>query len=129
MAYELPKLAYDYAALEPYIDAKTMEIHHTKHHQAYVNNANKALEGHPELAAKSVDELVADLDSVPEAVRTALRNNAGGHSNHAFFWTILGPRKGGEPKGKLAEAIQSTFGSFDAFKSKFETAGGGRFGS
>lgn len=129
MAYELPKLPYDYAALEPHIDAKTMEIHYSKHHQGYVNNANKALEKHPELASKSVDEIVTHLASIPEDVRTALRNNAGGHSNHAFFWTILAPNKGGTPAGKLGDAIKAKFGSFDEFKAKFEAAGGGRFGS
>jgi Fe-Mn family superoxide dismutase len=129
MAYELPPLPYPFNALEPHIDAKTMEIHHGKHHQAYITNANKALEGHPDLAAKPVDELLADLNKVPESIRTALRNNAGGHSNHTFFWKIIGPNAGGTPKGKLAEAINSTFGSFDQFKEELQKAGVGRFGS
>jgi superoxide dismutase, Fe-Mn family len=129
MAYELPSLTYPFDALEPHIDAKTMEIHHDKHHQAYITNANKALEGHPDLAAKPVDELLADINKVPESIRTALRNNAGGHSNHTFFWKIIGPKAGGTPKGKLAEAINSTFGGFDKFKEELEKAGVGRFGS
>ena len=129
MAYELPPLSYPFNALEPHIDAKTMEIHHDKHHQAYITNANKALEGHPDLAAKPVDELLADLNKVPESIRTVLRNNAGGHSNHTFFWKIIGPNAGGNPKGKLAEAINSTFGGFDQFKGELEKAGIGRFGS
>jgi Fe-Mn family superoxide dismutase len=129
MAYELPSLSYPFNALEPHIDAKTMEIHHDKHHQAYITNANKALEGHPDLAAKPVDELLADLNKIPEAIRTVLRNNAGGHSNHTFFWKIIGPNAGGSPKGKLAEAINSTFGGFDKFKEDLEKAAIGRFGS
>jgi superoxide dismutase, Fe-Mn family len=129
MAYELPPLPYPSNALEPHIDAKTMEIHHDKHHQAYITNANKALEGHPDLAAKPVDELLADLSKVPESIRTVIRNNAGGHSNHTFFWKIIGPNAGGNPKGKLAEAINSTFGGFDQFKGELEKAGVGRFGS
>jgi superoxide dismutase, Fe-Mn family len=129
MAYELPPLPYPIDALEPHIDAKTMEIHHGKHHQAYITNANNALKDHPELAAKPVDELIANLSAVPEAIRTTVRNNAGGHSNHSFFWKILAPNAGGEPKGKLAEAIQSTFGGFEPFKEKFQAAAAGRFGS
>jgi Fe-Mn family superoxide dismutase len=129
MAYELPPLPYPSNALEPHIDAKTMEIHHDKHHQAYITNANKALEGHPDLAAKPVDELLADLNKIPESVRTVLRNNAGGHSNHTFFWKIMGPNAGGTPKGKLAEAINSTFGGFDQFKEELQKAAIGRFGS
>jgi Fe-Mn family superoxide dismutase len=129
MAYELPSLSYPFDALEPHVDAKTMEIHHDKHHQAYINNANKALEGQPDLAAKPVDELLADLNKIPEAIRTVLRNNAGGHSNHTFFWKIIGPKGGGTPKGKLAEAINSTFGGFDKFKEELEKAAIGRFGS
>ena len=129
MAYELPKLPYAYDALVPHIDAKTMEIHHGKHHQAYVTNANNALKDHAALAALPVNELIADLSKVPEAIRGALRNNAGGHSNHAFFWTILGAGKGGAPKGKLADAITATFGSFDAFKTEFAKAATTRFGS
>ena len=129
MAYELPPLPYPSDALEPHIDAKTMEIHHGKHHQAYITNANNALKDYPQLAAKPVEELIADLSSVPEAVRTTVRNNAGGHANHSFFWLILGPNAGGIPKGKLADAITSTFGSFDQFKEKFQAAGAARFGS
>jgi superoxide dismutase, Fe-Mn family len=129
MAYELPPLTYPFNALEPHIDAKTMEIHHDKHHQAYITNANKALEGHPDLAAKPVGELLADLNKVPESIRTVIRNNAGGHSNHTFFWKIIGPNAGGAPKGKLAGAINSTFGSFDQFKEELQKAGVGRFGS
>ncbi|MGA8478681.1 MAG: superoxide dismutase [Chthoniobacterales bacterium] len=129
MAYELPPLPYPSNALEPHIDAKTMEIHHDKHHQAYITNANKALEGHPDLAAKPVNELLADLNKVPESIRTVLRNNAGGHSNHTFFWKIIGPNAGGTPKGKLAEAINSTFGGFDQFKEELQKAAIGRFGS
>ena len=129
MAYELPPLPYPFDALEPQIDAKTMEIHHDKHHQAYITNANNALKDHPELASKPVDELIANLSVVPEAIRGAVRNNAGGHSNHSFFWKILGPNAGGEPKGDLAEAIKSTFGGFEQFKEKIQAAGAGRFGS
>jgi len=106
-----------------------MEIHHDKHHQTYITNANNALKDYPELAAKPVEELLANLSAVPEAIRTAVRNNAGGHANHSFFWKILGPNAGGSPKGKLAETINSTFGSFDQFKEKFQAAGAGRFGS
>ena len=129
MAYELPPLPYANNALEPHIDARTMEIHHDKHHQAYITNANNALKDHADLAAKPVNALIADLAAVPEAIRTVLRNNAGGHANHSFFWTIMGPNGGGEPKGKLAEAIKAKFGSFDAFKEAFEKAGATRFGS
>ena len=129
MAYELPPLTYPNNALEPHVDARTMEIHHDKHHQAYITNANNALKDHPELLAKPVNELIADLSAVPEAIRTAVRNNAGGHANHTFFWTIMGPNAGGEPKGQLAEAIKAKFGSFDAFKEAFEKAGATRFGS
>jgi len=129
MAYELPPLPYPFDALEPQIDAKTMEIHHDKHHQAYITNANNALKDYPELASKPVDELIANLSAVPEAIRVTVRNNAGGHSNHSFFWKILGPNAGGEPKGKLAEAINSTFGGFGQFKEKIQAAGAGRFGS
>ena len=129
MAYELPKLPYAYNALEPHIDAKTMEIHHTKHHQAYITNVNKALEGHPELAAKPIDELMKGLSSVPEAIRTAVRNNGGGHSNHTLFWTVIGPNAGGKPTGELASAIDSTFGSFEKFQELFGDAATKRFGS
>jgi len=129
MAYELPKLPYAYDALAPHIDAKTMEIHHTKHHQAYITNANNALKDHAALAALPVDALIADLSKVPDSIRGAVRNNAGGHSNHSFFWTILGPGKGGSPKGGLADAINAAFGSFDNFKAEFAKAASTRFGS
>jgi len=129
MAYELPPLSYPFNALEPHIDAKTMEIHHDKHQQAYITNANNALKDHPDLAAKPVDELIANLSQVPESIRTVVRNNAGGHSNHSFFWKIMAPNASGAPKGKLAEAITATFGSVDAFKEKFQAAGASRFGS
>jgi Fe-Mn family superoxide dismutase len=129
MAYELPKLPYANDALEPHIDARTMEIHHTKHHQAYINNVNKALEGHPDLAAKPIDELMRNLSSVPESIRTAVRNNGGGHSNHSLFWTVMAPNAGGAPTGDLAGAIDSTFGSFDNFKTQLANAASTRFGS
>ena len=129
MAYELPKLPYAPDALVPHIDAKTMEIHHGKHHQAYITNANNLLKDQPALAALDVNALIADLSKVPETIRGGLRNNAGGHSNHSFFWTILGPGKGGAPKGKLAEAINTTFGGFDKFKEEFTKAATTRFGS
>ena len=129
MAFTLPALPYAYDALVPHIDARTMEIHHTKHHQAYITNANKALESHPDLGAKSVEALISDLAAVPEAIRTVIRNNAGGHYNHSLFWTVMGPNAGGEPTGPLAEAINSTFGSFATFKEKFAAAGATRFGS
>lgn len=129
MAFTLPALPYAYDALVPHIDAKTMEIHHTKHHQAYINNANKALEAHPTLAAKSVEALISDLASVPDDIRTVVRNNAGGHYNHSLFWTVMGPNAGGEPTGALAAAITSAFGSFATFKEKFAAAAAGRFGS
>jgi Fe-Mn family superoxide dismutase len=129
MAFELPKLPYAPNALEPHIDAKTMEIHHGKHHNAYVTNANNALKDQPALANQDVNTLIADLSKVPENIRGAVRNNAGGHSNHSFFWTIMGPGKGGAPKGKLAEAINATWGSFDKFKEEFAKAAASRFGS
>ncbi len=129
MAFTLPALAYAPTALEPHIDAKTMEIHHGKHHQAYINNANAKLEAHPALAAKSVEALISDLAAVPEDIRTVIRNNAGGHANHSLFWTVIGPNAGGEPTGDLAAAITSTFGSFAAFKEKFAAAATTRFGS
>lgn len=129
MAYTLPPLPYPNNALEPHIDARTMEIHHTKHHQAYINNVNAALEKYPALAAKSVEDLVSDLAAVPEDIRTVVRNNGGGHANHALFWTILGPNAGGEPGGDLGAAITSTFGSFAAFKEQFAKAATTRFGS
>ena len=129
MAYELPKLPYAPNALEPHIDAKTMEIHHGKHHQAYITNANNLLKDQPALAALDVDVLIADLSKVPEAIRGGVRNNAGGHSNHSFFWTIMGPGKGGAPKGKLAAAIESQLGGVAKFKEDFAKAGATRFGS
>src|SRR6201993_4109878 len=129
MAYELPKLPYAYDALEPHIDARTMEIHHTKHHQAYITNVNNALKDKPELASKSVEDLIGNLNAVPDDIRTVVRNNGGGHANHSFFWKIMGPNAGGEPSGKLADDIKSTFGSFDQFKEKFADAGVKRFGS
>jgi len=129
MAYTLPPLPYAYNALEPHIDARTMEIHHTKHHQAYINNVNAALEGHPALASKSVEELISNLAEVPEAIRTTVRNNGGGHANHSLFWTIMSPNGGGEPTGELAEAINAAFGSFAAFKDEFTKAAATRFGS
>ena len=129
MAYTLPPLPYDYAALEPHIDARTMEIHHTKHHQTYINNLNTALEKAPELQNKDLDELLADLNSVPENIRTAVRNNGGGHWNHTLFWQIMAPNAGGEPNGNLADAIGQSFGGFDKFKEQFTTAATGRFGS
>jgi len=127
--HELPSLPYATNALEPHIDARTMEIHHGKHHAAYVANLNKALEGHDALAAKSVEDLIADLGSVPEAIRGAVRNNGGGHANHTLFWDIMGPGGGGEPSGALADAIRRDFGSFDELKSKINAAGMTRFGS
>ncbi|PEI92115.1 superoxide dismutase [Bacillus pseudomycoides] len=127
--HELSNLPYAYDALEPHFDKETMNIHHTKHHNTYVTNLNAALEGHAELADKSVEELVANLNEVPEAIRTAVRNNGGGHANHTFFWTILSPNGGGQPVGELAAAIEAKFGSFDAFKTEFAKAGATRFGS
>jgi len=129
MALELPQLTYDVKALEPHIDARTMEIHHTKHHQAYINNANNLLKDHPALASLSAEQLIADLSKIPEAIRGGIRNNAGGHSNHAFFWQIIGPGKGGAPKGALKAAIEASFGSFDKFKEEFTKAATTRFGS
>jgi Fe-Mn family superoxide dismutase len=129
MAFQLVPLPYAYDALEPYIDTMTMQVHHDKHHAAYVNNLNAAIDKHPELGSKSVEALLADLHSVPEDIRTAVRNNGGGTFNHNFFWEIMGPKAGGEPKGALASAIDSAFGSFTNFKAEFEKAGMGRFGS
>ena len=129
MPHQLPPLPYDAAALEPHIDAQTMQIHHGKHHAAYVNNLNAALEKHPELAGKSAEDLIKDLNAVPEAIRTAVRKNGGGHVNHTMFWQIMGPGAGGAPTGKLGDAINSTFGSFDAFKDMMQKAGATRFGS
>ena len=129
MAYELPPLPYPKEALEPHIDALTMEIHHDKHHGAYVTNVNKAIAGKADLEKKTVEQLIGHLDSVPPDIRTAVRNNGGGHANHSFFWKLLGPKAGGAPSGKLGDDIKTTFGSFDAFKEKFEAGGLGRFGS
>lgn len=129
MPYQLPKLPYGYDALEPHIDARTMEIHYTKHHQTYINNVNAALEKYPALAEKTVEDLIKDLNAIPEDIRTAVRNNGGGHANHSLFWTIMGPKAGGEPKGELADAIKSAFGGFDGFKDQFSKAATGRFGS
>jgi Fe-Mn family superoxide dismutase len=129
MAFEVPALPYDYTALEPYIDEQTMHLHHDKHHQAYVTNLNAALDKHPELAGKSPEDLIKDLASVPEDIRVAVRNNGGGHVNHTMFWEIMGQGGGGEPTGALADAITSTFGSFEAFKTQFNDAGVKRFGS
>lgn len=128
MAHELPALTYPTNALEPHIDAKTMEIHHDKHHAAYVNNLNNAIKG-TDAEGKSAEELIKDLDAVPESARGPVRNNGGGHVNHTMFWQIIGPGGGGEPSGKLADDIKSTFGSFEEFKAKFEDAGVKRFGS
>jgi Fe-Mn family superoxide dismutase len=128
MPHQLPPLPYDGAALEPHIDAQTMQIHHGKHHAAYVNNLNAALEKHPALQGKDAEALIRDLSSVPEEIRTAVRNNGGGHVNHTMFWQIMGPG-GGAPSGAVADAIDSTFGSFDAFKEQFTKAALGRFGS
>jgi Fe-Mn family superoxide dismutase len=128
MHYELPKLPYAYDALEPYIDARTMEIHYTKHHQAYVNNVNKAIEG-LNIGTPTIEELVAEINSLPETVRTAVRNNGGGHANHSLFWTLMTHNGGGEPKGELSKAIQEQLGGFDKFKESFTKAATTRFGS
>lgn len=127
--HELPSLPYSSDALEPHIDARTMEIHHGKHHAGYVSNLNKALEGHEELAAKSVEDLLRGFDQVPEAIRTAVRNHGGGHANHSLFWTIMGPNGGGEPDGDLGDAINAAFGSFSEFQDRFASTAAGRFGS
>ncbi len=129
MTFELPKLPYAVDALEPYIDAQTMTIHHDKHHQAYVTNLNGAIDKHPELASKSLENLLMDLNSVPEDVRTVVRNHGGGTWNHSMFWEIMASKAGGAPKGELAKAVDSAFGSFDAVKAEFEKAANGRFGS
>ena len=129
MAYTLPPLAYPYNALEPHIDARTMEIHHTKHHQAYINNVNNALKTHPELESKSVEALIANINAIPEDIRNVVRNNGGGHANHTFFWTVIGPHAGGQPKAQVSAAINQAFGSFDAFKEKLAQAATTRFGS
>jgi Fe-Mn family superoxide dismutase len=129
VAYELPALPYAFDALEPHIDAQTMQIHHGKHHQTYINNLNAALEKYPELQGKPVEDLIKDLNAIPEAIRTAVRNNGGGHANHTLFWQIMGPGAGGAPTGAIADAIAATFGGFDAFKDQLVKAGLGRFGS
>jgi superoxide dismutase, Fe-Mn family len=129
MSFSLPPLPYAPSALEPHIDAQTMEIHHGKHHQAYVNNLNTALEKASDWQNKSIDELMREIDRVPESVRTAVRNNGGGHWNHSLFWQIMSPNGGGEPGGALADAIEQAFGAFDKFKEEFAAAGTGRFGS
>lgn len=129
MAYELPPLPYANDALEPHIDARTMEIHHDRHHNGYVTNVNKALEGQPDLASMPIEELLRNINSVPESIRTSVRNNGGGHANHSLFWTIMSPNGGGQPGGELANAINAKFGSFDDFKAKFKDAATGRFGS
>jgi Fe-Mn family superoxide dismutase len=129
MAFTLPKLPYDFNALEPHIDARTMEIHHGKHHQAYVNNLNAAIEKHPELGDKSLEDLVKNWNSLPEDIRGAVRNNGGGHYNHSLFWELMSPKGGGEPTGALADAIKKAFGDFGAFKEKFAAAAMGQFGS
>lgn len=127
--FVLPKLGYAYDALEPHFDARTMEIHHTKHHQAYITNANQALASHPALRGRSAEDLVQDLSAVPESIRTTVRNNVGGHLNHALFWEVIGPRSGGTPTGELAAAINRSFGSFETFKTQFADAAMKRFGS
>ncbi len=129
MAHELPDLPYDFNALAPHIDEQTMRIHHGKHHAAYVAKLNGALEAHPDLQGKSVEELIGDLDALPEGIRTAVRNNGGGHANHTLFWQIMAPGAGGAPTGQIADAINGAFGSFDSFKEKFAAAAVGRFGS
>ena len=129
MTYQLPKLPYGYDALEPYIDVETMHIHHEKHHNTYVTNLNAAIEKHPELGSKSIEDLIADIDALPEDIRTAVRNNGGGHANHTFFWEIMAPKAGGEPVGELKTAIDEAFGSFTDFKAKFKAAATTRFGS
>ena len=129
MAHSLPPLPYPSDALEPHIDKQTMEIHHGKHHNAYVTNLNAALEKHPDLQSESAEDLIKNLNAVPEAIRTAVRNNAGGHVHHTMFWQIMGPNAGGAPMGKIADLINSSFGSFDSFKEQFSKAGVGRFGS
>jgi Fe-Mn family superoxide dismutase len=129
MAFTLPALPYDFSALEPHIDAKTMEIHHGKHHQTYVNNLNAAIEKAPELANKSIEDLMRNVNSLPEAVRAPIRNNGGGHWNHSMFWQIMAPKAGGEPGGNLGAAIKSAFGDFAKFREQFSAAGVGRYGS
>ena len=129
MAYQLPELAYSYDALEPHLDALTMEIHHAKHHAGYTQKTNAALEGHPDLLSKSIEEVLSDLDAVPEGIRVAVRNNGGGYANHNLYWRIMGPGGGGEPHGPLGHAIERAFGDFSAFQDAFTTAAGTQFGS
>jgi len=129
MTYQLPDLPYAYDALEPHIDEETMKLHHDKHHNGYVNKTNAALENHPKLAEKTIEDLIADLDSVPEDIKADIRNQGGGHVNHSLFWTVLSPNGGGEPTGDLAQEIENTFGSFEEFKDAFKTEATGRFGS
>ncbi len=129
MVFSLPELPYAFDSLEPFIDAQTMEIHHGKHHQAYVDNLNKAIEGHPELASRTIEDLLSDLDSLPDEIKAAVQNNGGGHFNHSFFWPLMKKNGGGEPKGELAETIAKSFGSLKEFQAKFNDAGLKRFGS
>ena len=129
MTYTLPELPYAYDALEPYIDVETMHLHHDKHHNTYVTNLNAAIEKHQELGEKSVEDLISDMNAIPEDIRTAVRNNGGGHANHTFFWEIMASNAGGQPTGAIKEAIDETFGSFDEMKAAFKTAATGRFGS
>jgi Fe-Mn family superoxide dismutase len=129
MAFALPPLPYDFTALEPHIDAQTMEIHHDRHHQAYINNLNAAIEKHPELGSKSIEELLSDLAAIPEDIRTVVRNNGGGHYNHSMFWEIMGPGAGGEPTGAVGAAISSAFGDYATFKETLTKAAVGQFGS
>ena len=129
MAFTLPPLPYDYAALEPHIDTQTMQIHHDKHHNAYVTNLNAALESHPNVASQSIEDILRNINDVPDSARQAVINNGGGHANHTFFWEIMGPNGGGSPSGDLGSAIDSTFGGFDAFKEKVNTTGVNQFGS
>jgi Fe-Mn family superoxide dismutase len=129
MSFSLPELGYSFDALEPHIDAKTMEIHHDKHHATYVDKLNQALAGHDDLLSMDIVEVITNLDKVPEEIRTAVRNNGGGHANHSFFWSIMSPKGGGQPSGELASAIDTTFGSFEDFKTKFKDTAAGRFGS
>ncbi len=129
MAYTLPDLPYGYDALEPYIDVETMHLHHDKHHNTYVTNLNAAIEKYPELGEQSIEELIKNLNEVPEDIRTAVRNNGGGHANHSFFWKIMAPNAGGEPTGAIKDAIDQAFGSFEKMKEEFKTAATGRFGS
>lgn len=129
MTYTLPDLPYAYDALEPYIDKETMHLHHDKHHNTYVTNLNAAIEKYPELGEKTIEELLSDMDAIPTDIKTAVRNNGGGHANHSFFWEIMAPNAGGEPKGEIKEAINEAFGDFSSFKEEFKKAAAGRFGS